>query len=57
MGGDTTKSRMWLIRIEESDIRRHPDELVWGVAEEALNGLLDGEADEIPLVISAGTIR
>lgn len=36
-----------MIRIDESEIRGHLNELVRGTVEETLNGLLDAEADEM----------
>lgn len=36
-----------VIRIDESEIRGHLDEMVRGRVEETLNALLDAEADEM----------
>ena len=47
MGDDSTKVLSKVIRIDESEIRGHLDELVRGTVEETLNGLLDAEADEM----------
>ena len=44
---DTTKSMSKVIRIDESEIRSHLDEVVRGTVEETLNAMLDAEADEI----------
>lgn len=45
MTEDTTKPLNKVIRIEESEIRGHLDEMVRGTVEETLNELLDAEAD------------
>ena len=47
MSDDSTKPLSKVIRIDESEIRGHLDELVRGTVEETLNGLLDAEADEM----------
>jgi len=47
MEKDTTKVLSKVIRIDESEIRGHLDEMVRGTVEEALNDLLDAEADEM----------
>jgi transposase-like protein len=47
MEKDSTKSLGRVIRIDESEIRGHLNELVRGTVEETLNGLLDAEADEM----------
>jgi transposase-like protein len=47
MSDDSTKPLSKLIRIDESDIREHLDELVRGTVEKTLNGLLEAEADEM----------
>ena len=44
---DTTKSLSKVIRIDESEIRGHLDEMVRGTVEETLNAMLDAEADEM----------
>ena len=44
---DTTKSMSKVIRIDESEIRSHLDEVVRGTVEETLNAMLDAEADEM----------
>jgi len=44
---DTTKSLNKVIRIDESEIRGHLDEMVRGTVEETLNAMLDAEADEM----------
>ena len=44
---DTTKSLSNVIRIDESEIRGHLDEMVRGTVEETLNAMLDAEADEM----------
>ena len=43
----TTKSLSKVIRIDESEIRGHLDEMVRGTVEETLNAMLDAEADEM----------
>jgi putative transposase len=45
MNNDNTKSLSKVIRIDESEIRGHLDEMVRGTVEETLNALLDAEAD------------
>lgn len=45
MTEDTTKPLNKVIRIDESEIRGHLDEMVRGTVEETLNELLDAEAD------------
>ena len=47
MKKDTTKPLNKVIRIDESEIRGHLDEMVRGTVEETLNGLLEAEADEM----------
>jgi transposase-like protein len=47
MNDDSTKTLSKVIRIDEGEIRGHLDEMVRGTVEEALNGLLDAEADEM----------
>jgi len=47
MKKDTTKPLSKVIRIDESEIRGHLDEMVRGTVEETLNGLLEAEADEM----------
>jgi putative transposase len=47
MGDDSTKALGRVIRIDESEIRGHRNELVRGTVEQTLNGLLDAEADEM----------
>lgn len=47
MENDNTKPLGRVIRIDESEIRGHLDEMVRGTVEETLNGLLDAEADEM----------
>ncbi len=44
---DTTKPLNKVIRIDESEIRGHLDEMVRGTVEETLNAMLDAEADEM----------
>ena len=44
---DTTKPLSKVIRIDESEIRGHLDEMVRGTVEETLNAMLDAEADEM----------
>ena len=36
-----------VIRVDESQVRQHVDELVRASVEQTLNGLLDAEADEL----------
>jgi transposase-like protein len=47
MKKDTTKPLNKVIRIDESEIRGHLDEMVRGTVEETLNSMLDAEADEM----------
>ena len=47
MKDDTTKPLSKVIRIDESEIRGHLDEMVRGTVEETLNAMLDAEADEM----------
>ena len=47
MKEDNTKPLSKVIRIDESEIRGHLDEMVRGTVEEALNAMLDAEADEM----------
>lgn len=47
MKKDTTKRLSKVIRIDESEIRGHLDEMVRGTVEETLNAMLDAEADEM----------
>ena len=47
MGNDSTTALGRVIRIDESEIRGHLNELVRGTVEQTLNGLLDAEADEM----------
>jgi transposase-like protein len=47
MEKDTTKTLGKVIRIDESEIRGHLDQMVRGTVEETLNALLDEEADEL----------
>ena len=47
MENDSTKPLSKVIRIDESEIRGHLDEMVRGTVEETLNALLDAEADEM----------
>ena len=42
---DSTKPLSKVIRIDESEIRGHLDEMVRGTVEETLNALLDAEAN------------
>ncbi len=44
---DSTKQLSKVIRIDESEIRGHLDEMVRGTVEETLNAMLDAEADEM----------
>jgi transposase-like protein len=44
---DSTKPLSKVIRIDESEIRGHLDQMVRGTVEETLNALLDAEADEM----------
>jgi len=44
---DSTKPLGKVIRIDESEIRGHLDEMVRGTVEETLNAMLDAEADEL----------
>jgi len=56
MENDNTKPLGRVIRIDESEIRGHLDEMVRGTVEETLNGLLDAEADEIGLPDFSGPL-
>ena len=47
MEKDSTKPLGKVIRIDESEIRGHLDEMVRGTVEETLNALLEAEADEL----------
>lgn len=47
MEKDSTKPMSKVIRIDESEIRTHLDEMVRGTVEETLNQMLDAEADEM----------
>ncbi len=47
MKNDNTKPLSKVIRIDESEIRGHLDEMVRGTVEETLNAMLDAEADEL----------
>ena len=47
MKKDTTKPLSKVIRIDESEIRGHLDEMVRGTVEETLNAMLDAEADDL----------
>lgn len=47
MENDSTKPLSKVIRIDESEIRGHLDEMVRGTVEETLNALLEAEADEL----------
>ena len=47
MNDDSTKTLSKVIRIDESEIRGHLDEMVRDTMEETLNSLLDAEADEM----------
>ena len=47
MKEDTTKPLSKVIRIDESEIRGHLDEMVRGTVEDTLNAMLDAEADEM----------
>jgi len=47
MKKDTTKRLSKVIRIDESEIRGHLDEMVRGTVEDTLNAMLDAEADEM----------
>ncbi len=47
MEKDSTKPPSKVIRIDESEIRAHLDEMVRGTVEETLNALLDAEADDL----------
>jgi len=47
MKEDNTKPLSKVIRIDESEIRGRLDEMVRGTVEEALNAMLDAEADEM----------
>lgn len=45
--GDDTLAALGALRVDESKLRGHVDEVVRSSVEETLNGLLDAEADEI----------
>ncbi len=47
MSKDTTKGLSKVIRIDESEIRGHLDEMVRGTVEETLNAMLEAEADQM----------
>ncbi len=47
MEKDTTKGLSKVIRIDESEIRGHLDEMVRGTVEETLNAMLEAEADQM----------
>jgi putative transposase len=47
MENDSTKGLSKVIRIDESEIRGHLDQMVRGTVEETLNAMLDAEADEM----------
>ena len=47
MSDDSTRPLSRVIRIDEGEIRGHLDGLVRGTVEEALNRLLEAEADEM----------
>ncbi len=47
MKKNTTKRMSKVIRIDESEIRGHLDEMVRGTVEETLNAMFDAEADEM----------
>jgi transposase-like protein len=47
MKNDSTKPLSKVIRIDESEIRGHLDEMVRGTVEETLNAMLDAEADDL----------
>ena len=57
MNEDSTKALSKVIRIDESEIRGHLDEMVRGTVEETLNALLDAEADELCARLSAMSVR
>ena len=44
---DSTKPLNKVIRIDESEIRGHLDEMVRGTVEAKLNAMLDAETDEM----------
>jgi hypothetical protein len=44
---DSTKPLGKVIRIDESEIRGHLDQLVRGTVEDTLNAMLEAEADEL----------
>ena len=44
---DSTKPLSKVIRIDESEIRGHLDEMVRSTVEQTLNAMLDAEADEM----------
>ena len=47
MKDDSTKPLSKVIRIDESEMRSHLNEIVRGTVEETLNAMLDAEADEL----------
>ena len=47
MKDDSTKPLSKVIRIDESEMRGHLNEIVRGTVEETLNAMLDAEADEL----------
>ena len=47
MSEDSTKTLSKVIRIDESEIRGHLDEMVRGTVEDTLNAMLEAEADEM----------
>ena len=47
MNEDSTKALSKVIRIDESEIQSHLDKMVRGTVEDALNAMLDAEADEM----------
>ena len=47
MKDGNTKELNRVIRIDESEIHGHLDEMVRGTVEETLNAMLDAEADEL----------
>lgn len=54
---DSTKTLSKVIRIDESEIRGHLDEMVRGTVEETLNAMLDAEADEMCNASATSTHR
>ena len=52
---DSTKTLSKVIRIDESEIRGHLDEMVRGTVEETLNAMLDTEADESAMPSATNT--